>query len=721
MKDKMKQLILYFVPAALIVIIGGLIRVNKVNAQQCPAPCGQTSGGYYLCTWQTFCNPREPNDCHDGWGPPCAWQDGCCSKCSETDCCGAAVGGGTGCGGGGDPAPTLAPPGEIDPNTGRSPNCNFSCGWQGCGCACTDGDWGPWGPCQNGWQTRYKNVCSQAEPAQDWQQCNSCTSTGPAAPGPASPADGSSFTYGNTVTVSWYDAPDQSRGDRVFVPDGGCNRYAERNVNCRQECRRTNRRGECTRYETVCDRQTVCVDPSGHWTRTWYGYDWGKWECVLSGSQDGRGSFAVYVNDHLLGTVGYAGDTLTAGRTAGFTIPVNQMTIGNNTWYVVADSDTGSAASPVWDFTLTAPPPAQVSVSGTVYSGTGGGLNKCAGPGTPFKPGGGSKVSVNPDGREGPVEGNGSYQVSQVAEAGAKTIALSGMDPDYVCSCPGSCQYTGAEVAGGNNTGWNFYVSNIVAKWAQVIGGHVHGQAGITVAVPAANYFMIPASFTNNPGAATKTSGNITTFPGSLSATNWNLTDVVSQSTWRYSYQRLWVRAGSPSTDPGDGSTSVPAPGIYRNTGDYTVNSSGWQNLTGSRVIFVDGDLAINYKVSLADEANDFLAFIVSGDINVNPDVGDAAVAGPTPSQADLVGAFLANGNWSGGTNTSGIDKQLVIYGTIGADIDLDGSGRVRFQRDMGADNSVGPGVSVIWNPNLLLNFPDQLSDALTDWREVAP
>ena len=57
-----------------------------------------------------------------------------------------------------------------------------------------------------------------------------------------------------------------------------------------------------------------------------------------------------------------------------------------------------------------------------------------------------------------------------------------------------------------------------------------------------------------------------------------------------------------------------------------------------------------------------------------------------------------------------------MIYGTVGADIDLSGSGRVRFQRDMGANNAVGPGVAVIWNPNLLLNWPEQLSDALTDW-----
>src|SRR3989338_5553237 len=379
-----------------------------------------------------------------------------------------------------------------------------------------------------------------------------------------------------------------------------------------------------------------------------------------------------------------------------------------------------------------------VDVSGTVYKSSGYSANsqgQCVnptGPGVNPNPGQ-SRIELKNtnggaiEGSGGVIQASGNYQVSQVplSTGPVKQISLLNIGSGWSFVCPAGGGYPLANVdpaGGGITTGWDVFVSDVVAKWAQVIGGHVHGQTGATVAVPAANYLMIPASFTNNPGAATKTSGNITTFPGSLSATNWNLTDALSQSSWRYSYQRLWVRAGSPSTDPGDGSTRVPDPGIYRKTGDYRVNSGGWQNLSGSRVIFVDGNLEINYRVTLAG-ANDFLAFIVSGDINVDPAVGDTAVASPVPAQADLVGAFLAEGDFNAGSNSSQPDKQLVIYGTIGADIDLgiNNGGRVNFQRDMGANNSVGPGVAVIWNTNLLLNWPEQLSDALTDWREVAP
>ena len=114
-----------------------------------------------------------------------------------------------------------------------------------------------------------------------------------------------------------------------------------------------------------------------------------------------------------------------------------------------------------------------------------------------------------------------------------------------------------------------------------------------------------------------------------------------------------------------------------------------------------------------------FLAFIVSGDINVNPDVGDAALAGPTPTNADLVGAFLADGNFKGGTDGPG-DTQLVIYGTVAADADLNGTGNVITERDMDTSNDK-PGVAFIWNPNLLLNAPEDFEESLTDWREVAP
>ena len=96
-------------------------------------------------------------------------------------------------------------------------------------------------------------------------------------------------------------------------------------------------------------------------------------------------------------------------------------------------------------------------------------------------------------------------------------------------------------------------------------------------------------------------------------------------------------------------------------------------------------------------------------------------MAEPTSAQAELVGAFFANGDFKGGTTEAQTDKQLVIYGSVAADAELNGSGSVNTQRDLGNFNSTSPAVAFIWNPFLILNAPQPFTDAVMDWREVAP
>ena len=112
---------------------------------------------------------------------------------------------------------------------------------------------------------------------------------------------------------------------------------------------------------------------------------------------------------------------------------------------------------------------------------------------------------------------------------------------------------------------------------------------------------------------------------------------------------------------------------------------------------------------------------VASGNIAVDPTVGNAiAKASPTSADANLVGAFFANGNFTGGTTGAQTDKQLVIYGSVAGDAELNGTGKVSSQRDLGVGNS-SPGVAFIWNPNLILNAPQPFTDAVMDWKEVAP
>ncbi|MBI4426010.1 MAG: hypothetical protein HY567_00355 [Candidatus Kerfeldbacteria bacterium] len=462
---------------------------------------------------------------------------------------------------------------------------------------------------------------------------------------------------------------------------------------------------------TSCDGRE-CQDHSD-WIDNpdYYVDDFGSRSCTSAGNEYASGSFTVVVNGAGVGTT----------SSHSLTVAADSLRPGSNSWYVTATNSFGrSASSATWSFNLEK----KATVEGTVYYdplSSAGLVTKCAGPtGTTIKPGGGSKVRVNPDGREGPVQGNGSYKVNRIEETGLKTISLGGMDSQFICTCPNGCGYNNVGVTIDGPNIWNFFVADVLPKWAQVLGGHVHGQTGTTVEVPADNYFIVKSSLSNEPGAGTKTSGSFNVSPGSLSTTGWDLTDQLTQSVWRYSYQRLWIRAGSPATDPGDG-YNLPAAGIYAKTGDWSISGGEWQNLAGSRIIFVNGDLNINAKISLAG-SGDFLAVIVSGDINVDPAVGNETLApNPSPAQATLTGVFLANGDFRGGSTRDQRDKQLIIYGTVGADIDLDGVGRVEFQRDLGVGNRTAAGTAVLWNPNLILNVPEQLTDALTDWREVAP
>ena len=112
---------------------------------------------------------------------------------------------------------------------------------------------------------------------------------------------------------------------------------------------------------------------------------------------------------------------------------------------------------------------------------------------------------------------------------------------------------------------------------------------------------------------------------------------------------------------------------------------------------------------------------MASGNITIAPTVGSAtAKAVPTSADASLTGAFFADGSFIGGTTGAQNDKQLVIYGSVAADADLNGVGAVsspkRFRRI-----KCYSGVAFIWNPNLILNAPQQFTDAVMDWREVAP
>jgi len=81
---------------------------------------------------------------------------------------------------------------------------------------------------------------------------------------------------------------------------------------------------------------------------------------------------------------------------------------------------------------------------------------------------------------------------------------------------------------------------------------------------------------------------------------------------------------------------------------------------------------------------------------------------------------MLVKDDFKNGTTGAQNDKQLVIYGSVAGDAELNGAGKVSSQRDLGVGNAI-PGVAFIWNSFLILNTPQAFTDAVTDWKEVAP
>ena len=164
----------------------------------------------------------------------------------------------------------------------------------------------------------------------------------------------------------------------------------------------------------------------------------------------------------------------------------------------------------------------------------------------------------------------------------------AGYDPAYQCTCPTGCQYSAVSVASGNNSGWDFFVSQVRPKWLKVLGGSVHSQGNLSSNVPAGNVYI--ADFSGDgPGTLTKSSGSAINFgSGTLSSQpSWNFNDLMSTNNWKYGYQAMWLRAGNPSTDPGDG-TSAPAAGVYKKAGNYAI-SGAWGEFKRFKSNFCSG------------------------------------------------------------------------------------------------------------------------------------
>ena len=187
---------------------------------------------------------------------------------------------------------------------------------------------------------------------------------------------------------------------------------------------------------------------------------------------------------------------------------------------------------------------------------------------------------------------------------------------------------------------------------------------------------------------------------------NWLVKDTTTDTNF---YQLLYQQFGSPTTADFSGGKTVnaqseffnlPHPSPYYVTGALTVDGSDWSVGAGQTiVVFVNGNLTIKRNINITGSG--FAAFIVNGNITVDPSVGS------------LEGIYITSPSGIFDTGTGAV--RLVGTGSFVA-------GNFTLQRDVG--DLLNPTTSselFIYNPQLLLTMPDQMKQLSVQWQEIAP
>jgi len=247
-------------------------------------------------------------------------------------------------------------------------------------------------------------------------------------------------------------------------------------------------------------------------------------------------------------------------------------------------------------------------------------------------------------------------------------------------------------------------------QWTQVQGGDVYASATLQSYIPVG---ATPRSFILNgtggyPGVATY--GGNCNFDSSsatcggktwVSSKNWLVHDTAPATDF---YQLMYRQFGSPApTASGDTTLTGKLAGStdpYYYDGNLTINAPAWTiPSTDKVVVFVSGNLAINTPITITQGG--FIAFIVKGNITVDPSVG----------AVDGIYITSPSGTFTTGTGSVRfVGRGMFIAGSF------------LLQRDLGdAGNLTTSSELFIYNPQLLITMPDQMKQLSVSWQEVAP
>lgn len=161
----------------------------------------------------------------------------------------------------------------------------------------------------------------------------------------------------------------------------------------------------------------------------------------------------------------------------------------------------------------------------------------------------------------------------------------------------------------------------------------------------------------------------------------------------------------------------------YFQSGDVTLQSP-WSVASGETyVIFIDGNLNLADGDGLSDQLIDvapggYLAFIVSGDITVDSNLGNTSL---TDTTSNVEGVFIANGQFtinSKGAAAGGDDRFIgegTFVGWSGVNLNRDFS-------DGGArsvENLDKPVELFVYRPDFVTNMPESLLVPVRIWQET--
>lgn len=269
----------------------------------------------------------------------------------------------------------------------------------------------------------------------------------------------------------------------------------------------------------------------------------------------------------------------------------------------------------------------------------------------------------------------------------------------------------------------------VVYPWWQVVDGDVITRGDLSTGIPTTSTtlkFILagPGGYPGVPWYNASTDLNNTT----VSDKGWLVqSDYTSNRVYSSAYFFNKISNNTTINTLTDSTISdgdIESGGTLDSSGyyyyEYDGNNFGGEPLTiddadgvrlGTRkvIIFVkNAGVNINKTINLTDGSG-FLFLVATGDINIDPLVGDET------AEPDLEGVFVTDGKFNTGSNASN-DNRLYIRGTV-----VSGSG-VYMERDRGSiDNGTEPSEYIEFAADQELLFPEDLSYKPTKWQEVAP